>query len=162
MIAMNRERIVELNSFDVEQLDQIVQNRHAGLPERMFAYLFATGKTYNSENRATTGQHGTCVYEPLRNSPGCAVGRLNPKLAGIQGGYGQVFEHDKERIEPFMLDFPKEFVQDIQSLHDVGKRWDLFGLNHAGRAFFNQIQTNILLYVINGVYYRTPQHMVPA
>lgn len=101
------------------------------------AFLIDTLNYYlgNVAERRCIGFIGTCKYSSIRvekpNSEGCAIGRHIPdeevkmKLDTI-GGISAIFHTNNQHLLPeWMVAFGKDFLQEVQMLHDASVNWDI-------------------------------------
>ncbi len=113
------------------------------IKERQLAFLKFTVGFYNSNNRAerphvdtASDDNCTCVYFPLKNSPGCAIGQHCPNAKELSGAARNCFD----KLPDWMQEMGVEFLDEIQRLHDFGRNWDANGMSTDGARRYLFIQ----------------------
>lgn len=109
------------------------------IKERQSQFLYDTIHHYNSNNRCVD-DIGQCYYHPTsKNTKGCAIGRhLAKKLAKQMdnGEFGVPSMRSNpnifERLPVWMKEMGRDFLMEVQSLHDGLPYWDGNGLSGAG------------------------------
>jgi len=89
---------------------------------------------FNSTNRAH--QYGRCQYAPIEGiSVGCAIGRLieDKKLcAKFDKGMSKTVNGIFGQLPKELQQYQKDFLNDLQSLHDDENNWESTGLTEQG------------------------------
>lgn len=88
---------------------------------------------YNSNNRSSSIS-GQCYYYPVSDkSEGCAIGRLikDKELCKDFGcrNLSDVFEQIPNELQ----ELGKEFLMELQNLHDLKENWNENGLSENGK-----------------------------
>jgi len=105
------------------------------LQEKQLFYLNEVTKRFNLNNLSIT-DNGMCVYKSINASGGCAVGFLlteNRSKSLDAFGYSGVDSSDVfEELPPWLQNFSKDFLRDLQQLHDDKDNWVEIGLSELG------------------------------
>ena len=127
------------------------------LQKKQLALLNET-VSYYSENpieRRCKSTYNRCYYSPEKankpNSEGCAVGRL---LSPTKRKYlDMAFENCDTSVEAVFDNLPKkiqvygmDFLEELQSLHDVSVYWDDKGITKDGLGKVERIKSNFNLH----------------
>lgn len=112
--------------------EQFIKNAQA-------AFLRETVKFYNSNNRATDGDSGGCVYHPTSSSPGCAIGRHQPNkelcvqwtMRAAEGYVKDIASHYSGTLGALEV-LGVDFLAHVQSLHDSSRYWTNYGISLSG------------------------------
>lgn len=127
------------------------------ITERQRAFLNDTINFFNSNNRATTPRNfglEKCIYSPLGNNCGCAIGRHLPKELAMQldelseSDISTIFNKHSmlyAQLPTWMKDMQIEFISYVQSLHDNYNFWGENGLSDSGRRMVDRINSNFNL-----------------
>lgn len=106
------------------------------LQKKQLAFLEETAGFYNTDNRALNDT-GDCVYISTDKSPGCAIGRHIPAELGKKlddAPFSGVSNDDIFNALPYSLkELTKQFLTDIQELHDTAWNWNEEGLTETGK-----------------------------
>ncbi len=116
--------------------------------EEHIKLLDETAAFYNTGNRCI-GELGACMYF-VEGKPGCAIGRLiadkdlcreldKLDLPAVATVYDQ--------FPPELQEYKKEFLSDLQALHDGGYYWDEQGINGFGKRQVEVIKSNLSKYL---------------
>jgi len=113
----------------------------AEIKQRRLEVLEDTCRHFNSTNRAVNGMN-VCSY-----ALGCAIGRRIPDLAlreRLDGfAVSSVRDDDIFRLLPTELqDLGKDFLGDLQVLHDNRNNWNETGLSSKGKFAAAEIRRN--------------------
>lgn len=116
------------------------------IQQRMKVLLLETASFYNKHNRATTNG---CVYHPTITSVGCAIGRcLERKSILLEDeievrhsstDYKWMLECYPNEIPDWLKEMDREFLSDIQKLHDNIDCWESTGLSSFGQEAVDRI-----------------------
>ncbi len=115
------------------------------LKEKQLEVLNSTIKYFNINNRSTTNSEGgSCWYHPqYGGTEGCAIGRLVKDKALCKKldtlgsiGAGHAFLY----LPHYLKDLTKEFLTEIQDLHDSSTNWNKSGLSERGRIALEKIK----------------------
>lgn len=113
-----------------------------GLLESRRKFLEETISFYNSTNRALD-EGGNCVYHPTKNSPGCAIGRHMSKEALEKVGrssYAVSADIVYEWLPMWIKELGKDFLVEVQRLHDRFEYWEDTGLSERGEEYVSSIK----------------------
>lgn len=103
-------------------------------------FLRDTVEFYNSGNRGTSLTGHVCVYEPVGDSPGCAIGRHIPNKELCRNLHGGVrdLEGKAWAFGPLLV-LDVGFLRDVQLLHDQRGNWNRSGLSEYGESVVTDI-----------------------
>jgi len=114
----------------------------AEIKQRRLEVLEDTCRHFNSKNLAEDGR-GVCLY-----ALGCAIGRRIPDLAlrerldrcGISSSVRN--DHIFRLLPAELQELGKDFLSDLQVLHDTKGNWNETGLSNKGKAAAAEIRRN--------------------
>ncbi len=111
------------------------------LNERRLAFLKETVEFYNLKNRATNSAGG-CLYHATKSSPGCAIGRFLPDDGkfniNVKCGIESAIKIGN-RVPDWMMEMGRDFLTDVQLLHDIEFYWTDSGISEMGKIKMNEI-----------------------
>lgn len=75
-----------------------------------------------------------CVYYPIEQSEGCAIGRCLPKelTMKMQGTIDYIIDNELCNLPEWMTNLGADFLQKVQELHDRKHNWKETGLSKKG------------------------------
>lgn len=99
-----------------------------------------------TNRRAWDEEKQMCVYEPIGESEGCAIGRHLPLevTKNLEGVVAYVISTNKEDIPDWMLALGEDFLMDVQSLHDGRDNWAETGLSDDGKELLRYIVSQFI------------------
>lgn len=121
------------------------------LQQRQLAFLEETAKFYNLSTRCVDAD-GKCKYY-VEGKAGCALGRHIPdkdlcrKLDNWNGNtsVGVSCDDAFELMPDNLRELGQDFLEQVQSMHDVITNWVSDGLSPEGTQVFNRIKLDYRL-----------------
>lgn len=106
------------------------------LQQKQFDFLNDTINHFNSNNRGIDQYTKQCSYKN-----GCAIGRhLSKKLVKTIKNYVVDDNEVYNKLPRKLKELTKEFLMDVQNLHDTEENWNEKGLSQRGKDKVNVIK----------------------
>lgn len=107
-------------------------------------FLLDTIKYYSEDTLRRCVENGMCTYSGKtlnKNSDGCAIGRwLNEEVRLELDALDNIPVHDDlvyNKLPEWMRNFGKDFLENVQCLHDYDGHWNESGLSQLGNDRVN-------------------------